>query len=70
MSLGNLGRPQVICAHSNTVVITVAGLERTVCEECGQVTMNLVSELVNPVERVKFAREADALARRRDAISG
>ena len=37
-------RPEVICAHQNTVTLEVAGLSRSVCESCGKVSVGYVSD--------------------------
>lgn len=39
-------RSSVSCSHDQTVVSVVAGLERTVCESCGHVSVKHRTEAV------------------------
>ncbi|MCI0678166.1 MAG: hypothetical protein L0Z63_03880 [Actinobacteria bacterium] len=44
---GFWGRPQVgMCAHKNSITTVTAGLERSVCEDCGHVSVRFVAETV------------------------
>lgn len=58
------------CAHSMKVSVTVAGLERTVCEQCGTVSFANLGELTGNVERERFARPADELETGRGVLEG
>lgn len=40
------------------------GLERVICEECGDVTIRYESMIPGDISRSQFARKADALHRR------
>lgn len=42
-----MGRPRLgRCSHRSTVSTVTAGLERSVCEDCGQVSVRFVTETV------------------------
>ena len=47
------------CAHPEMVVNTTAGLERSVCLVCGEVTVRNLSELDGDLDRARFSRPAD-----------
>src|SRR5690606_9356335 len=47
------------CAHEMKVSVEVAGLERSVCSECGLVSFSTRGELTSEVARDRFARRAD-----------
>lgn len=47
------------CAHPSTMTVTSAGLDRVVCEGCGQVNVSYRSGLSGLIDRTKFARPAD-----------
>ena len=49
------------CAHEAMLSTTTAGIERTVCEACGHLTMRHVAMACGPVDRAIFAREVDQL---------
>ena len=49
------------CAHSETLTTITAGIERSVCETCGHLSMQYVSEFCSPVERETFARQIDEM---------
>ena len=49
------------CAHSETLTTITAGIERSVCETCGHLSMSYVSEFCGPVERAVFARQIDEM---------
>lgn len=50
------------CAHPVTVSVIADGLERVVCEDCGQVTIRYESMISGDVKRSQFSRRADKLA--------
>ncbi|HEX6946595.1 MAG TPA: hypothetical protein VF246_04520 [Acidimicrobiia bacterium] len=58
------------CAHEMNVSVTVAGLERSVCSDCGKVSFRLHGELTNEVARARFARPADEFEARRGVLEG
>lgn len=47
------------CAHETCLTITAAGVERSICETCGHISVRFLSELSGPVTREHFARPAD-----------
>lgn len=49
------------CRHTQTLSTITAGLERTVCEDCGHLTISERGGLDGPIERARFARPADSL---------
>lgn len=52
---------QARCAHSLTLSLTAAGVERTVCETCGNVSFKFDdAKPAADVQREKFARDVDA----------
>lgn len=60
MSWGFNNRGNVAtCPHSNTVKVSTAGLERTVCEFCGHVSVAFTSDSTSVIDRDSFARPAD-----------
>jgi hypothetical protein len=50
------------CPHRETLTTTTNGLERTVCETCGNLSVRYTLVLNGPVTRESFARPADTLA--------
>lgn len=51
---------QARCAHSLTLSITAAGVERTVCETCGNVSFKFDdTKPAADVQREMFARDVD-----------
>ncbi len=49
------------CSHQNTVTVVSAGLERIICEDCGDVTVRYESMISGDLDRSKFSRDADAV---------
>ena len=47
------------CAHQAMLTVTSAGLDRLVCEACGQVNVHYRSGLTGLIERKMFSRPAD-----------
>jgi hypothetical protein len=47
------------CAHEKTVTIRTVGIERTVCEKCGRVSIHALEALSGEVDRSQFERESD-----------
>lgn len=48
------------CSHLSTVTVVSAGLERVICEDCGDVNIRYESMISGDVDRSKFSRDADA----------
>lgn len=47
------------CHHDHVLTITACGVERSICETCGHISVSFVSEVSGPVSRGHFARPAD-----------
>ena len=47
------------CAHDACLSVNAAGVERSICEICGHISVRFLSELSGPVTRAHFARPAD-----------
>ncbi len=47
------------CHHDHVLSITACGVERSICEICGHISVSFVSEVAGPVTRGHFARPAD-----------
>jgi hypothetical protein len=45
--------------HGTTLSVIAAGIERSICETCGHISVSFVSEVAGPVTRRHFARPAD-----------
>jgi hypothetical protein len=50
------------CRHEATVSVISGGIEREICEGCGNVTLRYESFITGTPDRSKFAREADKRA--------
>ena len=50
------GRGGRECDHSETVTVRNSGLERTVCEKCGNVSFKALEGLSGTVRRSQFGR--------------
>ena len=62
MSWGFNSKPNPkACAHSETITVCSAGLEREMCEICGNVSVHYMSGISSEVDRNAFARPADEL---------
>lgn len=44
------------CEHASTITVRNAGIERTVCETCGQVSINAEEGLSGTASRSQFER--------------
>lgn len=53
-----------LCSHQQSISVIADGLERVICEECGDVTIRYESMIPGDISRSQFARKADALHRR------
>lgn len=51
----------VDCDHHSTISAIQSGLERVVCEDCGDVTVRYQSTISGKPTRDQFARHADEL---------
>lgn len=47
------------CEHRNIVTVRNAGIERTVCEACGNVSLRGLEGLSGSVSRSQFERESE-----------
>lgn len=47
------------CAHDAVLTVTTAGVERSICETCGHISVNFSAVVSGPVTRHHFARPAD-----------
>lgn len=47
------------CTHSGTIAVNSSGLERSICESCGHVSVSFNTGITGEVSRSAFAREAD-----------
>ncbi len=47
------------CAHSKTVAIISAGIERIVCESCRNVSFMFLDDMTDEIDRDMFARTVD-----------
>lgn len=52
-------RRQTNCQHRKTVSVQSSGVERVVCELCGHVSVQFLSDLAGEVERTRFARQVE-----------
>ena len=52
-------RRQTNCQHRKTVSFQSSGVERVVCELCGHVSVQFLSDLAGEVERTRFARQVE-----------
>ncbi len=60
MTIGRHGKPITRrCPHENTENVTTLGLERTICEACGNVSVLFSDGLEGEADREQFARRAD-----------
>ena len=47
------------CQHAATITVNNAGIERTVCETCGHVSINAGEGLSGTVKRSQFERDTE-----------
>jgi hypothetical protein len=47
------------CRHETTVSVISGGIERDICEACGNVTLRYEAFISGAPDRSKFARDAD-----------
>ena len=47
------------CLHESTLSVAAAGVERSICENCGNISVTFIAEISGPVYRSRFARPAD-----------
>lgn len=50
------------CAHDTMLSVTAAGVERSICETCGHISVTFVTQLSGPIYRSRFSRPADGAA--------
>ena len=51
----------VACSHENSISVISLGLERVICEDCGDVTVRYSSAISGDVVRSQFARQSGFL---------
>ena len=49
------------CSHPSTVSVITGGVERVICEDCGDVTLRYESMICGDVTRSQFSRRTDSL---------
>lgn len=47
------------CTHDNELSVTAAGVHRSICEDCGHISVRFVTEVSGPIYRSRFSRPAD-----------
>lgn len=47
------------CGHETFLTVSAAGVDRSICEICGHISVSFPSEVTGPVTRRHFARPAD-----------
>lgn len=47
--------------HEETLTTITCGLQRIVCESCGHVGVRYIRPLAGPIDRRRFARQADLI---------
>lgn len=52
-------RKVATCRHEQTVSVISEGVEREICEDCGNVTIRYESMIEGSVQRAAFSRKAD-----------
>lgn len=58
--MGGIGRHHHSgCQHPQTLDVRAAGVERSVCQDCGHVSFRDVVELSSTIDRTMFARPVD-----------
>lgn len=63
-------RRKTECIHENVVSATYAGIERSVCEACGNVSLRYeMAAIGSELDRGDFRRDADRLAGLRSGVS-
>lgn len=56
-------RKKTDCSHQNTVTVVTGGLERVICEDCGDVTVRDEVVVSKDIDRSMFLRKADTVER-------
>jgi hypothetical protein len=51
------------CDHPTTVIVRNAGIERTVCETCGRVSIRPLQDSFSAVDRSRFERPVERASR-------
>ena len=63
-------RQKSACIHENVVSVTSAGIERKLCEDCGNVSLRYeMAAIAGELDRGDFRRDADRLAALRSDVS-
>ncbi len=48
------------CSHRSTVSVVTGGLQRVICEDCGDLTVKYESMISGDLDRSKFSRRTDS----------
>ena len=67
--LGMNDRRTTTCSHQSTVSVVTGGLERVICEYCGDVTVRYESMISGDINRLQFSRKAEKTAAKTGAHS-
>jgi len=63
-------RRKTACTHENVLSATSVGIERKVCEDCGNVSLRYeMAAIAGELDRGDFRRDADRLAALRSDVS-
>ena len=63
-------RRKTACTHENVLSATSVGIERKVCEDCGNVSLRYeITAFASKLDRGYFSRDADRLAALRSGVS-
>lgn len=50
------------CEHGQILTTITCGLQREVCETCGHVSVSYIRPIAGPIDRHRFARQADLVS--------
>lgn len=50
-----------LCMHEEILTTITCGLQRIVCESCGHVGVRYIRPIAGPIDRRRFARQADLI---------
>ena len=57
----SVGRHGAACSHENSISVISLGIERVICEDCGEVIVRYSSAVSGDIKRSQFARPAGFL---------
>lgn len=55
----NKKRARAVCTHDVTITVRTAGIQRRVCERCGNVSFQPMDGPTGDVKRTQFEREVE-----------